>query len=90
MCRLGTLSGRSVTDIQISHLMRHCIDATTELPFDRRSELGSQRVRLVHGSPRKVNEYLFEDKPRLYERLAGLSECDVLLFGHTHKPWIHS
>ena len=28
-------------------------------------------VHLVHGSPRKVNEYLFEDKPaRLYERLA--------------------
>jgi hypothetical protein len=26
----------------------------------------------VHGSPRKVNEYLFDDKPdRLYERLAA-------------------
>jgi putative phosphoesterase len=60
------------------------------LPFDLRFELGSQRVRLVHGSPRKVNEYLFEDKPaRLYERLAGIAECDVLVFGHTHKPWIH-
>ncbi len=61
-----------------------------ELPFDIRFELGGRRVRLVHGSPRKVNEYLFEDKPaRLYERLAGLAECDVLVFGHTHKPWIH-
>jgi hypothetical protein len=29
-------------------------------------------IHLVHGSPRKVNEYLFEDKPEsLYERLAG-------------------
>jgi hypothetical protein len=27
------------------------------LPFDLRFELGDQRVRLVHGSPRKVNEY---------------------------------
>jgi predicted phosphodiesterase len=44
----------------------------------------------VHGSPRKVNEYLFEDKPaRLYERLAGAERSDVLVFGHTHKPWIH-
>ena len=34
-----------------------------ELPFDLRFELGEQRVHLVHGSPRKVNEYLFEDKP---------------------------
>jgi predicted phosphodiesterase len=44
----------------------------------------------VHGSPRKVNEYLFEDKPaRTFERIAALSDCDVLVFGHTHKPWIH-
>ena len=50
-----------------------------------------RRVRLVHGSPRKVNEYLFEDKPqRTFERIAALADCDVLVFGHTHKPWIHS
>ena len=46
-------------------------------------------VHLVHGSPRKVNEYLFEDKPAsLYERLAAAEDDDVLVFGHTHKPWI--
>jgi putative phosphoesterase len=52
--------------------------------------MGSQRVRLVHGSPRKLNEYLFEEKPAsLYERLAAQAEADVLVFGHTHKPWVH-
>jgi len=52
--------------------------------------MGDQRVRLVHGSPRKVNEYLFEDKPAsLYERLAAQAEADVLVVGHTHKPWMH-
>ena len=46
-------------------------------------------MRLVHGSPRKVNEYLFEDKPaRTFERIAALADCDVLVFGHTHKPWV--
>jgi putative phosphoesterase len=61
-----------------------------ELPFDLRFELAGKRVRLVHGSPRKVNEYLFEDKPaRTFERIAALADCDVLVFGHTHKPWIH-
>jgi putative phosphoesterase len=60
------------------------------LPFDLRFEVADKRVRLVHGSPRKVNEYLFEEKPaRLYERLAAQADCDVLVFGHTHKPWIH-
>jgi predicted phosphodiesterase len=44
----------------------------------------------VHGSPRKVNEYLFEDRPAsLYERLAAAEDTDVLVFGHTHKPWVH-
>jgi hypothetical protein len=61
-----------------------------ELPFDLRFPMGGQRVRLVHGSSRRVNEYLFEDKPAsLYERLAATAECDVLVFDHTHKPWIH-
>src|SRR4029453_12227884 len=58
--------------------------------FDLRFRVGEADVRLVHGSPRKVNEYLFEDKPaRLYERLAAAEEADVLVFGHTHKPWVH-
>ena len=60
------------------------------LPFDLHFGLGEHRVHLVHGSPRKVNEYLFEDKPAsLYERLAGNEDDDVLVFGHTHKPWVH-
>jgi len=59
------------------------------LPFDLRFELSDRRVRLVHGSPRKVNEYLFEDKPaRTFERIAAGADCDVLVFGHTHKPWV--
>jgi putative phosphoesterase len=59
------------------------------LPFDLRFELTGKRVRLVHGSPRKVNEYLFEDKPaRTFERIAALADADVLVFGHTHKPWV--
>ena len=54
------------------------------------SSTSATAVHLVHGSPRKVNEYLFEDKPaRLYERLARAEEADLLVFGHTHKPWIH-
>jgi putative phosphoesterase len=61
------------------------------LPFDVHFPVGDQDVHLVHGSPRKVNEYLFEDKPaRLYERLAAAEADQVLVFGHTHKPWIHT
>jgi len=43
---------------------------------------------LVHGSSRKINEYLFEDRPTAtFERLATLAGTEVLLFGHTHRPY---
>ncbi len=43
---------------------------------------------LVHGSPRKINEYLFEDRDEksLLRILEG-ANADVLCFGHTHKPY---
>lgn len=51
-------------------------------------ELGDLKVVLVHGSPRKVNEYLFEDRPdKSLERLLDMVEADVLVCGHTHKPY---
>ena len=66
-------------------------DFMRELPFDVHFPVGGTDVHLVHGSPRKVNEYLFEDKPAsLYERLAGAETDQVLVFGHTHKPWAHT
>ena len=75
----------------LEHTDQRSKDFMRGLPFDLRFELGDVRVRLVHGSPRKVNEYLFEDKPaRLYERLAAAETGHVLVFGHTHKPWIHT
>lgn len=64
------------------------------LPLQLRLEEQSPKLLLVHGSPRKVNEYLFEDRPlATFERLAGLAGTDVLVFGHTHLPyarWIGS
>jgi putative phosphoesterase len=73
----------------LEHTDQRSKDFMRELPFDRRFELRGRRVRLVHGSPRKVNEYLFEDKPaKTFERIAAGADCDVLVFGHTHKPWV--
>lgn len=43
---------------------------------------------LVHGSPRKVNEYLFEDRPeKSLLRILENADADILCFGHTHKPY---
>jgi putative phosphoesterase len=51
-------------------------------------QLGDLKVLLVHGSPRKVNEYLYEDRPEAgMERLLDAAEVDVLVCGHTHLPY---
>ena len=58
------------------------------LPFEIRVEIEGRRVLLVHGSPRKLNEYLFEDRPDAsFARLAAGSSADVIVFGHTHLPY---
>jgi len=84
--KLGQLS----VDWTLTHTSQDSKDFMRGLPFDLRFAVADVDVHLVHGSPRKVNEYLFEDKPaRLYERLAAAERDRVLVFGHTHKPWVH-
>jgi len=83
--------GQRSIEWTLAHTDKPAKDFMRGLPFDLRFTLDNARVRLVHGSPRKVNEYLFEEKPqRTFERIAALADCDVLVFGHTHKPWIHT
>ena len=59
-----------------------------ELPLQLRLEERSPKLLLVHGSPRKVNEYLFEDRPAAtFDRIAQMAGTDVLVYGHTHLPY---
>ena len=51
-------------------------------------QLGDFKVLLVHGSPRRINEYLYEDRPdRSLERIMDEVDADVLVCGHTHLPY---
>lgn len=59
-----------------------------QLPHELRFDADAKRVLLVHGSPRRINEYLFEDRPvSSFQRLAASSNADVIVYGHTHKPY---
>lgn len=43
---------------------------------------------LVHGSPRRINEYLFEDRAdSSMLRIMSDAHADIMCFGHTHKPY---
>ena len=42
----------------------------------------------VHGSPRRINEYLFEDRPeKSMARMADEYPYPAIFFGHTHVPY---
>jgi putative phosphoesterase len=58
------------------------------LPRESHVTLGGKSLHLVHGSPRRINEYLLRDRDqKTYERLAASETDDVLAFGHTHQSW---
>lgn len=58
------------------------------LPRELHVDVAGRKVHLVHGSPRRINEYLSHDRDeRTYLRLAEMEADDVLCFGHTHDPW---
>lgn len=58
------------------------------LPRELHVQLGRRRLHLVHGSPRRINEYLLKDRDeRTYLRLAEAESDDILAFGHTHVAW---
>jgi diadenosine tetraphosphatase ApaH/serine/threonine PP2A family protein phosphatase len=58
------------------------------LPFQIPLEINGISVLLVHGSPRKINEYLYIDRPDMsLERIMDQCGADVLVCGHTHLTY---
>ncbi|HTQ78666.1 MAG TPA: metallophosphoesterase family protein [Thermoanaerobaculia bacterium] len=59
------------------------------LPKRRRVRVGERELLLVHGSPRRINEFLFEStSPAAFlEVLLAQHHCDALLCTHTGLHW---
>jgi predicted phosphodiesterase len=56
--------------------------------MDQSAEVNKMEMLLVHGSPRKINEYLFADRPeKNFLRMMEEAQADLLFFGHTHQPY---
>ena len=58
------------------------------LPMTMSLQLGRLTILLVHGSPRRINEYLYEERPESsLLRLFAQSGADIIVCGHTHLPY---
>jgi predicted phosphodiesterase len=60
-----------------------------ELPGQRRIRLGRYNVLMCHGSPRRMNEFLWESTTSTHflEYLAHCYEADIILATHTGIKW---
>lgn len=56
------------------------------LPKEFEITFEGKKVLFVHGSPRKINEYLKENSKEAEEVMSSF-EADILVCGHTHKPY---
>lgn len=65
-------------------------DWLRDLPTEFRRTWGKQRVLCAHGSPRKVNEFLWQSMcpDAFLEYLLQQEEVDVLFITHTGIPWM--
>lgn len=99
-CKYEDPRQEELSHVSYEWTRRHCSAATKahlgSLPFrlDIRpsgAHLGGRSLVLVHGAPTVNTLYWTEDRPESFFRqmaaIAGLSEGDVIAFGHTHLPY---
>ncbi|QDU93408.1 metallophosphoesterase family protein [Lignipirellula cremea] len=94
-CQCGYTDPRDNHFAQISYdyTLRNTSAANREfmrsLPAQRRLELGPLQLLLCHGSPRKVNEFLWESTTPTHflEWLAKNEQADVIAATHTGIKW---
>lgn len=92
-CAYKTAAEQKFGDQSLAWTNAHTSDETKSFLRDLlpkiRVEVDGLRILLVHGSPRRLNEYLYEDRQASsFRRLAKLAAADVVVFGHTHIPYV--
>jgi diadenosine tetraphosphatase ApaH/serine/threonine PP2A family protein phosphatase len=94
-CQCGYTDPRDNHFARISYdyTFRHTSPANRDwmrqLPAQRRVQLGRNRVLMCHGSPRKMNEFLWESttSTAFLEHLCAARDADVILATHTGIKW---
>jgi putative phosphoesterase len=82
------LLGQRSIDWTKAHVTWENKEFLRTLPRELRFSQGAFEILLTHGSPRRINEYLYEDRPlKTFNRLLQAGRCNLLVCGHTHLPY---
>ncbi|MEW6116007.1 MAG: metallophosphoesterase family protein [Nitrospirota bacterium] len=58
------------------------------LPFEISLTVDGKKVIIFHATPKKNNLYWYEERPeKFFEEMAEKVDADILIYGHTHKPY---
>ena len=91
-CAYRTTEARALGELSIAWSNTHTTPENKaylrRLPAQIPVAFNGRAVLLVHGSPRKINEYLYEDRPdSSLERIMDQAKAEILVCGHTHLPY---
>lgn len=91
-CEYKDAKARELGERSIAWTREHTTEENKEflrnLPTEIHFKAGKYAVKFVHGSPRRLNEYLCEDISDEYlKELLAESKAEVLICGHTHIPY---
>jgi len=82
------LNGQMSVDWTTEQVTHQNKDYLIRLPDRVEYYVEDHRILFVHGSPRRINEYLYEDRPKeSLSRMLKDLDVDVLVCGHTHMPY---
>lgn len=84
----GAISIRYTNEIVTDETRQYLRMLPRQIPLTFSNNAEAIHFLMVHGSPRRINEYLYEDRPeKSFHRLFEAYNTDIMLFGHTHKPF---
>lgn len=91
-CDYKDAKAQELGERSIAWTRQHVSEENKEFLRNSPSEIhfkaGKYNIKFVHGSPRRLNEYLCEDISDEYlKELLAESQADVLICGHTHIPY---
>jgi putative phosphoesterase len=91
-CKYEDPVREKMSNLSFEWTKRHASQKTKEymrkLPFRISFQAEEKKVLLVHATPGRNNLYWYEERPeKFFLEMAARTDADVLIYGHTHKPY---